>query len=129
MASVFHSTKEDLVRIAKPLESIDRKLEKFACDKGLQLAYNTGSRPNREYRWHFILTRLIEIFLNSETQSTCTVWICAFKYENSIRLRKKEVILETVTIDELERNLEALLEEAYEKVCSWTLSDLSKVSD
>ena len=124
MIGASDSTKAELARIAKPLEKLDRKLEKFASDKGLQLAYNTRGRPNREFRWHFRLVRLIEIFLDSETKSTCTVWICAYKHGNSIRFRKKEILLDSVTVGVLDAKLEDLLEDAYEKVCSWSISEL-----
>ena len=102
-------------------------LEVFANEKGLPLQHNNRSWPNREFRWLYQIERLIEIYLDDDKNMTWTLWICAYEYRNSIRLRKKETILKSVSIDEMDEKLEDSLEFAYEKVCSWNKNSLSEV--
>ena len=128
MPNGFQGSPQEWERISKPLERLDDKLYAFVADKGLPLQHNNRSWPNREIRWLYQIERLIEIYLEDDKEMTWTLWICAYQYANSIRLRKQKTILKAVSIDELYVDLEDSLELAYEKVCSWNKDMLSEVS-
>ena len=128
MANGFQGTKKGWQRITEPLERLDKRLEKFASDNGLPLAVNVKGWPNREYRWTYGIERLISIYLENEKHLTWSFWICAYKIGDDSNFVKHETLLKDVSIDEIDNKLESLLQEAYDKVCSWEISDLSKAN-
>jgi len=124
MANGFHGTDEEWVRLAKPLESLDPILEKFASSKDIPLGKNTKNWPDRELRWVDSLHRLIQIYLQNEKELTWTLWICAYQLEERDHIWQHETIINSVSIQELKTNLGTILEEAWSKVSSWTTDDL-----
>ncbi|MDH3609627.1 MAG: hypothetical protein OEQ24_10355 [Gammaproteobacteria bacterium] len=127
MANGFQGSPQEWKRITEPLEQLDAKIAAFVNEKRLPLQHNNRSWPNREIRWLYQIERLIEIYLEDDKEMTWTLWICAYDYANSVRLRKQETIHKAVSIDVLNEQLEASLALAYEKVCSWNKGMLSDV--
>ena len=113
-------------QITAPLEKIDPILSHFISEKGLPILHNTRSWPNREIRWLYQIERLIEIYLEDD-EKTWTLWVCAYNYQNSKRLRKSKVILKSISIEEMEDKLWDKLNEAYDLVCSWDNDALTEV--
>ena len=128
MANGFQGSPQEWKRITEPLEQLDAKIAAFVNEKRLPLQHNNRSWPNREIRWLYQIERLIEIYLEDDKEMTWTLWICAYDYANSVRLRKQETIHKAVSIDALDEQLEESLALAYEKVCSWDKGMLSDVA-
>ncbi len=126
MVNNNHISSEKWNRISSPLKIIDPIIYKFVCEKGLPILHNSRSWPNREIRWMYQIERLIEVYLEND-EKTWTLWVCAYNYQNSIRLRKKRDILTAISIEEMEAKLADKLEEAYDLVCSWDKGILTEV--
>ena len=124
MANGFYGSKSEWDRITAPLERLDPVLEKFAAEKGLTLGKNTKNWPNRGFRWDDTPSRLIEIYLAEQKNVTWTMWICAYEDRPSGRFLKRQTVIDSVSIEDLESQLSELLESAWNTVTSWSAADL-----
>ena len=124
MANGFYGSKSEWERITIPLERLDPELEKFARAKGLTLGKNTKNWPDREFRWDDAPSRLIEIYLADQKELTWTLWICAYEDRSSRRFLKRQTLVDSVPIDDLELRLFELLESAWQTVTGWSAADL-----
>lgn len=126
MPNGFHGNKREWERITAPLKMLDRDLKRFAKEHRLRLLRDTRNWPERSFRWHDALDRLIQIYLVDESRLTWSLWICAVEDRSDGRYWKRAFIKEDVPAKEIAEHLPDLLHEAYALVTSWTAEDLQK---
>ncbi|MBZ5499658.1 MAG: hypothetical protein LAP85_24935 [Acidobacteriia bacterium] len=119
MPNGFHGRQEEWDRIEHPLRKLDGMLERFARDKRLVLRKNERNWPDRSFRWGDRPNILIQVFLESEKQSTYTLWISAADHRSRADYWKHKTLLKAVPIDELAQQLPDLLKEAYATANEW----------
>jgi hypothetical protein len=124
MPNGFRGTDEAWARLEAPLLVLDPVLETFAREHDLSLARNYHNWPERSLKWGAPIERLIQIYLEDDTALTWNVWLCASEDRGAARYWKRAFLRQAVLIDEIERALPGLLEEALAQVNTWSQEQL-----
>ena len=124
MPNGFHGTDETWARLEAPLLRLDPMLEGFARDHGLSVGRNYHNWPERSLTWGAPINRLIQVYLEDQDALTWNVWLCATEDRGPARYWKQEFLKRAVSIEEVERALPHLLEEARLRVQSWSSDQL-----
>ena len=124
MPNGFQGTDEAWARIEAPLLVLDPALEAFAHEHGLSLGRNYHNWPERSLKWGAPIERLIQVYLEDEKALTWNVWLCASEDRGAARYWKRAFLRQAVPIEEIERALPGLLEEALAQVNTWSREQL-----
>ena len=124
MPNGFHGPDDAWRRMEAPLLGLDPVLERFARDQGLAIRRNHHNWPERSLIWGEPIRRLIQIYLEDEETLTWNLWLCASEDRGSSRYWKNAFLLRAAPIEDLERTLPDLLEEARRRVDSWSSDQL-----
>jgi hypothetical protein len=125
MPNGFHGSREEWTRLTAPLETLDEELDAHALRHAMKLERNVRNWPSRSLRGTTDgVQRLIEIFLSDEQQLAWTFGITAFQDRDQKRYGKAESLLVSVSLTEIKSRLPSLLDEATERVGSWSARDL-----
>ena len=107
-----------------PLRRLDPLLARFARTHGVSVGRNYQGAHERSLKWGAPIRRLIQVYLEDPDALTWNVWLCASEDRGGARYWKHEFLKRAVSIEEIERGLPQLLEEARLLVESWSSDQL-----
>jgi hypothetical protein len=124
MPNGFHGTDQAWSRLEAPLLRLDSALEIFARQHSLSLGRNYHNWPERSLKWGVPVNRVIQFYLEDEEALSWNVWLCASEDRGAARYWKRAFLKQAVPIEEIERDLSRLLEEALAQVNAWSSEEL-----
>ncbi len=119
MANGFHGEQKDWEQLEKPLKRLDSILEKFTSAHRLVLTKNERNWPDRTIQWGDHPKVIIQVFLESEKESTYTMWVSASDERSRSEYWKHKTLLKSAPIDVLEQQLQDLLKKAHTTAIEW----------
>jgi hypothetical protein len=119
LANGFHGSDAEWERLEKPLGRLDETLEQFAKRQALTLIKNERNWPDRTFRWGERPSMLIQIFLESVTGPSYTVWVSAYDDRSRAEYWEQKTLLKASSIEQLVQELPQLLSEAVLTVEKW----------
>jgi len=119
MPNGYHGTPEGWEHLERPLKRLDSVLDEFASRHQLVLTRNERNWPDRSFHWGDRPAILIQVFLESETGPSYTMWVSASDDRSRAEYWKHRTLIKATSIDVLERQLPELLEAAYVVATEW----------
>ena len=119
MPNGYHGTAQGWERLERPLRRLDAILDEFAGRHRLALTRNERNWPDRCLRWGDRPAILIQLFLESETAPSYTMWVSAWDDRSRAEYWEHKTLIKSASIDELERQWPELLEAAYAIANQW----------
>ena len=119
MPNGFHGSEEGWAALEGPLVELDDVLEGFAQEHGLVLTKNARGNPDRSFRWGQAPELLIQLFVESETGPTYTLWVSASDHRSRTDYWLHRTLIKAAPIHRLVEGLEELLAAAHAQAEAW----------
>jgi hypothetical protein len=125
MPNGFYGTQQEWDHMEAPLRSLDPVLQDYALQHGHRIEVNYHNWPGRWLRWvDQEIERAIQIALHDAAEPTFSVGIVAWQDRPLARYWKHRELLRGAPIQDLQRNLLALLDQACTELSAWAEGDL-----
>lgn len=124
MPNGFHGSSSEWERIEAPLQKLDRHLEEFSQRHGILVMRNERNWPDRSLRWGDRIKRFVSIYLEDALELRYSVCFAALEDRRNKRYWKREFPKRAVPIEDIEREMPALLERGRAVVEGWTSEQL-----
>ena len=124
MPNGYHGSDEGWQRLEEPLCQADSVIAAFGKRHGIPIGRNHHNWPERSLEWGKNPARIIQIYLEDESQLSWTVWICASEDRGRQRFWKRSYLRRGVQMNALLGEIESILEEGFRVVSSWTSDQL-----